>query len=151
MTVRDPKTAPSPAIFIIHSRAQAVAAATAAADAGRAVVLRSARGAAGYGGAAWFFGLVDRARAEVPEADISAVLDCADDLAVAIEAVRAEAEHAPTGPAIAIRFDGPAAAHQKITDIAARLGIPIDTSDAPAADLRGSADPARAARKILGH
>lgn len=145
MTVPDRDPAPTPAIFIVHALNHAVAAATAAAAAKRHVILRSARGAAGYAGAEWFLGIIAQTRSQIPDANLSASLDCGDDLAIAIEAVRVCANH----PATAIRFDGPPESHRKITDIADGLGVEIDAAQGPAVDLMGTSDPGRVARKIL--
>ena len=68
----------APRTVIVHSFAQARAAARAAAALGVPVTLRSAPGAAGYAGALWFAELIALVQAEVPRAEIVAVLDCAD-------------------------------------------------------------------------
>ena len=120
----------SPPAIIIHSLDHALTAARAARDAGRPVTLSSARGAAGYAGVGWFLGIVDEARRHYPDVEFSAVLDCDDDMALAIEALYAGADW--------ITFRGESAALDRVQDVAqsldARINGPIDE----AFDLRHS-------------
>ena len=76
-------------VFIVHSLAHAVAALSAAQAAGRAVVLASAADAGISAGPGWFKALIDAARAAVPAARFSAMLDCGDDAGAAQGAIRA--------------------------------------------------------------
>tara|TARA_R110000787_G_scaffold140526_3_gene254070 strand:+ start:346 stop:792 length:447 start_codon:yes stop_codon:yes gene_type:complete len=138
---------PAPAIFIVHSLDQATAAATAAADAGRPAVLRSARGAAGYAGSGWFLEIVGQARRAVPHAEIAGVIDCGDDMAAAIEAIALL--HTEDARRLTVRFDGPPAARAKIANIARSYSIALDGTDAPACDLSAHANPAAHARNFL--
>jgi hypothetical protein len=102
-------------VIIIHSLAHAVAALSAAAEAGRPIVLASAPGAGIYAGSGWFREMVRTAREAVPEAQLSAILDCGDDAGAAMAAIRA--------PLAAIVFTGRA-------DVAARLGDIAEQSGA---------------------
>jgi hypothetical protein len=80
--------APTP-VFIVHSLAHAVAALSAAAGAGREVILASAPDAGIYAGPGWFAALIAAARAAVAAAKFSAILDCGDDAGAAQGAIRA--------------------------------------------------------------
>src|SRR6266436_10394547 len=81
------KTGSAP-VIIIHSLAHAVAALSAAAEAGRRVTLASAPDAGIYAGPGWFSALVAAARAAVPAAQCAALLDCGDDAGAAQAAIR---------------------------------------------------------------
>jgi len=59
---------------------------------GRPVILLSAPDAGIYGGGGWFAALIANARAMVPHAPFSAVLDCGDDAGAAMAAIRAGVE-----------------------------------------------------------
>jgi hypothetical protein len=86
--VKGTKPAAAPA-FIVHSLAHAIAALSAAAEAGREVILASAPDAGIYAGPGWFKALIDAAREAVPTAGFSALLDCGDDAGAAQGAIRA--------------------------------------------------------------
>jgi hypothetical protein len=113
-------------VFVVHSLAHAVAALTAAAGAGRAVVLLSAAGAGRYAGPGWWRALIDAARAAMPEAPCTAMLDCGDDAGAAQGAIRGGVE--------AIVFAGRPAVVERITDIAGQRGARLLT-ERPAATL----------------
>lgn len=132
---------PDRAIFIVHSLDHAVAAAEAAADAGRPILLRSARGAAGYAGIGWFAALIGETRGRVPSGDLIGSLDCADDLALAFEACAAGID--------AIRYDGDDAGQEKLRDVAAQCGVALDAVEGESLDLAKSTDFARSARDFL--
>jgi hypothetical protein len=117
---------PAAPVIIVHSLGHAVAALTAAAKAGRAVVLASAPGAGSYVGPGWFGALVDAAREAVPEARFSALLDCGDDVGAALAAIRSEVEGTV--------FTGRADVGRRLGDIARRHGVRFVT-DRPAAAL----------------
>ena len=115
---------------MIHGLAHARAAASAAADAGRATTIVSAPGAAGYAGAVWFAQVIAQARAANPAAQIEAVLDCADMAGWALAAIR-------DGGVDAIRLAASAAVVTKIRAIARETGIRVVTGGAePCLDLR---------------
>lgn len=127
---------------IVHGYDHAVAALCAAAAASVPARLLSARGAAAYTGPTWFRDLVAQARAEVPEAKATALLDCADRAGDALAAIRARV------PAIAV--DLPPDVADRIADMAAQAGITVEPyDDAGALDLADAADPARACAKWL--
>src|SRR5476651_2180326 len=66
------------ASIVIHDLAQAIAALKGAATAKKPVSLWSAEGAVIYAGAGWFAALERQARAAVPSARASFVLDCGE-------------------------------------------------------------------------
>jgi hypothetical protein len=107
-------------VIAFHSLAQAVAALTAAARAGRPVVLASAADAGGYVGPGWFAALIVAAREAVPEARFSAVLDCGDNVGAALAAIRSEVE--------AVVFTGRTDVACRLADIAEQHGVRLDTS-----------------------
>jgi hypothetical protein len=106
-------------VFVVHSLPQAIAALTAAARAGRPVVLASAPGAGGYAGPGWFRGLVAGAREAVPGARCSSLLDCGDNVGAALAAIRAEVE--------GIIFTGRADAAGRLADIARQHSVRFET------------------------
>jgi sugar/nucleoside kinase (ribokinase family) len=110
---RDALTPDRP-VVIIHSLAHAVAALTAAAETGRPVVLASAPDAGIYGGPGWWKELIAAARAVVPNAPATALLDCGDDAGAAQAAIRAGIE--------GIVFTGRADAATRLADIAEQRG-----------------------------
>jgi len=122
------KTGSAP-VIIIHSLAHAVAALSAAAEAGRPVTLASAPDAGIYAGSGWFGALVAAARAGVPAAQgAAALLDCGDDAGAAQAAIRAGIE--------AIVFTGPADLAERLADIASQHGARLlATRPVPALDL----------------
>src|SRR5216684_465206 len=85
------KTGSAP-VIIIHSLTHAVAALSAAAEAGRPVTLASAPDAGIYAGSGWFGALVAAARAAIPAGQSAALLDCGDDAGAAQAAIRAGIE-----------------------------------------------------------
>ena len=117
---------PAAPVIIVHSLGHAVAALTAAAKAGRAVVLASAPGAGSYVGPGWFGALVDVAREAVPEARFSALLDCGDDVGAALAAIRSEVD--------GIVFTGRPDVARRVADIAGQHGVRF-VADRPAAAL----------------
>lgn len=102
-------------VIIVHSLAHAVAALSAAVAAGRPIVLASAPGAGRSAGPAWFGALLAQARAGVPAAHFTGLLDCADDAGAAQAAIRAGIE--------AIVFTGRAEIAARLTDIARQCGV----------------------------
>lgn len=129
--------------IIVHTPAHAVAALAAARKAGRAIILQSPRGCVRIQGAAWFRKLVEAARAQVPEAEALAVLDCADAPGLALAALRDGAE--------AVRLDPDVPARAAVADIAGQLGARLDEEPAaPVLDLLDVRDPEYACRRFLG-
>ena len=88
---------------------------TAAAKAGRPVILASAPGAGSYVGPGWFREVIVAARASVPAAHFSALLDCGDDVGAALAAIRSEVE--------GIVFTGRADVARRLAEIADQHGV----------------------------
>ncbi len=121
------KTSAAP-VIIIHSVAHAVAALSAAAEAGRPVTLASAPDAGIYAGPGWFGALVAAARAAVPAAQGAALLDCGADAGAAQAAIRTGIE--------GIVFTGRADVADRLADVAGQRGARLLTArPAPALDL----------------
>jgi hypothetical protein len=117
-----------PSVIIVHSLAHAVAALSAAAEAGRRVTLASAPDAGIYAGPGWFGALVAAARDAVPAAQCRALLDCGDDAGAAQAAIRAGIE--------GIVFTGPAEIAERLADIARQRGARLLTArPVPVLDL----------------
>jgi acyl-CoA reductase-like NAD-dependent aldehyde dehydrogenase len=114
-------------VIIIHSLPHAVASLTAAAEAGRPVVLSSAPDAGIYAGPGWFREVLRAAQEAVPAAQFSSLLDCGDDAGAAMAAVRAGVE--------AIVFTGRADVAARLADIAAQSGGRLVSQRPAAHDL----------------
>src|SRR5579862_5356271 len=124
---------PEWASIVIHDLAQAIAALNAAAAAKKPVTLWSAEGAGIYAGAGWFAGVERRARAAVPAAKASFVLDCAERADVTQEAFR-------TGIKAAC-FSGVAGVATKLADIARQQRASLYRKRPKALDLLIVTDP----------
>jgi hypothetical protein len=115
-------------VIIIHSLAHAVAAMSAAADAGRPVTLSSAPDAGIYAGPGWFGALIAASRDAVPAAQSTALIDCGDDAGAAQAAIRAGIE--------GIIFTGRADVAERLADIADQRGARLlAVRPTPALDL----------------
>ena len=101
-----------PPVFIVHSLIHAVAALTAAAEIGLPIALLSATDAGISAGPGWFKALVEAARAAVPAAKFSGILDCGDDAGAAQGALRAGVD--------AVIFTGRSDVADRLAGIAAR-------------------------------
>jgi acyl-CoA reductase-like NAD-dependent aldehyde dehydrogenase len=112
----DESTAP---VIIVHSLDHAVAALSAAAEAGRPVTLASAPDAGIYGGPGWFGELIKMARDAILAAQSTALLDCGDDAGAAQAAIRAGIE--------GVIFTGRADVAERLADIAGQCGIRLLT------------------------
>jgi hypothetical protein len=123
-TRRLSKGLPQDPVFVVHSLAHAVAALTAAAEAGRPLVVLSAPDAGIYAGPGWFKALADAARETVPLASATFILDCGDDAGAAQGAVRAEIE--------AVVFTGRADVAERLAGIAGASGARLLTTRPPA-------------------
>jgi hypothetical protein len=113
-------------VIIIHSLPHAVAALTAAAEAGRRVVLAGAADAGVYAGPSWFREVLRAAHEAVPMAQFDAFLDCGDDAGATLAAIRAGLQ--------AIVFTGRDDVAARLADIAAQAGARLVT-ERPAATL----------------
>jgi hypothetical protein len=118
----------TPPVIVIHSLAQAVAALSAAAEAGRPITVASARDAGIAAGPGWFGALIAAARDAVPVPQCAALLDCGDDAGAAQAAIRAGIE--------GVVFTGRADIAERLADIAGQRGIRLVTvRPDPALDL----------------
>jgi hypothetical protein len=125
---RDALTQQAPLTVVIHSLAHAVAALSAAAEAGRPVTLLSAPDAGISAGPGWFGALVAAACVAVPAAECSMILDCGGDAGAAQAAIRAGIE--------GIFFTGRGDVAERLADIAGQRGIRLLTvRPDPALDL----------------
>ncbi len=106
-------------VIIVHTLAHAVGALKAAAQAGREVVLASAADAGRYVGPGWFRELVAAARAAVPAARCSSLLDCGDSAGATLAAIRAPVE--------GVIFTGRADVARRLAEIALRHGVRFET------------------------
>jgi hypothetical protein len=123
-----PSRADTPPVIIIHSLAHAVAALSAAVEAGRPVTLASAPDAGIYAGPGWFGALIAAARDAVPAAQSTTLIDCGDDAGAAQAAIRAGIE--------GIIFTGRADVAERLADIARQRGVRLLTArPVPALDL----------------
>ncbi|MBO0736653.1 MAG: hypothetical protein J2P48_08800 [Alphaproteobacteria bacterium] len=106
-------------VIVIHSREQATAALTAAAQTGRRIVLASGSDAGGHVGPGWFRELVAAARDAVPQARFSALLDCGDDVGAALAAIRSHVD--------GIIFTGRADVAGRLEEIARQHEVRVET------------------------
>ena len=119
---------PSPAI-IVHSLAQALVAAEAAAALGKPLTLRSAAGAGGTVGVGWFASLGAVLSERHPDLELTLVLDCADEAGTALGALRRGLK--------AVRIAGPPEVRAKLTALAETYGARLDDDERPCLDLVG--------------
>ncbi|MCH7795863.1 MAG: hypothetical protein IH900_12120 [Proteobacteria bacterium] len=127
--------------IIVHSLKEARAAVAVAAELGVPVTLASAPEAAGYLGALWFRELVAMARAERPEAEVDAVLDCGDQPGHVMAALRQGLKR--------LRFTGPKSTATTLRALAGRYDAEIMTGALRAHDLMDQAEPEAACRRWL--
>ncbi len=111
-------------VIVVHTLAHAIGALKAAARFDRCVTLVSAPDAGIYAGPGWFLALVAAAHEAVPDARFAALLDCGDQPAAALAAIRARVERAI--------FGGRADVARRLADIAKRSGVGFVT-ERPAA------------------
>jgi hypothetical protein len=116
-----------PPAIIVHSAAQALAAAGAAAALGKPLTLRSADGAGATVGVGWFVGLGSLLAERHPGLDLTLVLDCADEAGTALGALRRGVK--------AIRVSVPATTRERLAAIAETYGARLDADERPALDL----------------
>ena len=116
-----------PPAIIVHSLAQALAAAEAAAALGRPLTLRSAAGAGGTVGTGWFASLGALVAERHPGLDLTLVLDCADEAGTALGALRRGLK--------VIRVEGPPDVLAKLASLAATYGARLDEDERPPLDL----------------
>jgi hypothetical protein len=126
------------ACFTIHSLTHLRAALSAGVASGRPVVALSAAGASAFAGAGWFAALVEQARAEFPDVELTAMLDCGDRGGDVMAALRLGLQY--------MIFTGHAEAASRLGDIASRTGAAIVATRPPACDLINAKDPFYAAQ-----
>lgn len=83
------------------------------------MVFASAPNAGGYAGPGWFGGLIAAARASIPEAASSAILDCGDNVGAALAAIRSGIE--------GVVFTGRPDVSRRLADIARQHGVRLHT------------------------
>lgn len=128
--------------FIIHEYAHARALLEAAVRRNTAITLVSAPGAVRTGGAGWWRALVSQVRNAVPEADVTSILDCADEPGMALAAIREGVE----AIAISASYD----TINRLSDIAAQSDVTIRAIDwARAHDLASVNDPQAMCENLL--
>src|SRR5690348_7873411 len=132
---------------VIHGLDHARAAIAAAAELGMPVTVQSAPGAGAYAGIGWFERVVALARAEYPDAAVTAVLHCGDAPGAVLEAVRWLKE--PGRVKIVLCFTGEADAAGRLGEICRAAGIELVRTVDPGLDLRTAADPRAACRAWL--
>jgi len=128
-------------VIIIHSLEQAVTALKAARELDRPVTLTSPPGAAAYTGALWFREVVKQAQLEVPQADVSSILDCADKPGLVMAAFRQGV--------LRVRFTGAPEAAEKLQAMADAESLNLLTGPLEALDLLDVTDRAAACRDWL--
>jgi hypothetical protein len=116
----------------IHSLAEARVALGVARELGRPVLLASAPCAAGHAGAGWWRALVEAARAEYPDVDMTAILDCGDSAGDAMEALREGVR--------LVAFRGRPDVARKLRAIAAQRGAEVADAHPLGLDLRALRD-----------
>jgi hypothetical protein len=117
----------NPPAIIVHSAAQAFAAASVAAALGKPLTLRSAAGAGATVGVGWFAGLGALVKERHPGLDLTLVLDCADEAGTALGALRRGLK--------AVRVAVPMETRAKLAAIAQTYGARLDADERPALDL----------------
>ena len=128
--------------IIIHSLAHARAALAAARAREVPITLASAAGAGGYAGPLWFKSVIETARADFPEVEVTAVLDCGGEAGTTLAALRHGIKR--------VRFTGNEAALASLRDIARELGAEIEAgAPSDALDLLNEPDPEAAVRTYL--
>lgn len=131
-------------VFIVHALDHAQAAVAACAERGVPATLVSASGAAAYLGAQVFREMVAEASRTHPQVAVTAVLDCGEDVGLALQALRHGLK--------AIRLSAAPATLAKVADIAAQMGARLeDENDEAALDLLGADDPLAVCRAWLAH
>lgn len=127
--------------IIVHSLEQAVCALKVARGLNCPVTLASPPGAAAYTGALWFREVIRQAEREVPEVEVTAVLDCGDKPGLVMAAFRQGVR--------TVRFTGRKAQSEKLEAMAESEGYHLITGKLESLDLAGQSDPAEACRQWL--
>ena len=101
----------------------------------------SAAGASGYAGAPWFAGLIEQGRAEYPDVQLTAILDCADRAGDVMVAFALGLK--------TIVFNGHPDAAERLKQIGATYGASIIATRPAAFDPPPWRDPSHAARTFI--
>jgi len=128
-------------VIIIHSLEQAVTALKVARELGRPVTLASPPGAAAYTGALWFREVVKQAQLEVPDAEVSSILDCADKPGLVMAAFRQGV--------LRVRFTGAQETAERLQAMADAESLHLITGPLETLDLLDVKDKAAACRDWL--
>lgn len=113
----------------VHGIGEARTALSVARHLGKRVIVVSAPGAAGHAGAGWWAALTATLRAEFPDMDVIAVLDCGEAPGHVLAALRAGCTD--------IGFTGPDDVTARLSDIAGQAGARIHRPIEGTLDLRG--------------
>ncbi len=98
-------------------------------------------GGVGYAGAPFWREVAAAAQRDVPDAPVAIVLDCGDDAAQAVEAIRDGWRD--------LVLDAASPAASRVADIAERAGARLRALGPPALDLDRVGDPAAASLDLL--
>ncbi len=126
---------------VVHDLEQARIALAAARDAGASITLLSAPAAASAVGPAWFATLVRTVRAEFPEVEVEAILDCGRAAGRAMAALQSGFN--------GIVFTGSDTVFYKLADIGEDARCTLYDGRPDALDLLDAKDPAAACRGWL--
>jgi len=129
---------PDPPRVIFHGPGHVRAAMQAAQEAGSAIILQSAEGAAAYMGAPFFQQFIEMARDEFPGVEVIGVLDCGADPGFALAAMREGVDR--------VRIDAAPDVRAALAEVAAQTESAVDEGDAAALDLQDENDPLAACR-----
>jgi len=113
--------------FVIHDLEQALEVARVAGETGVEFILQSAKGAGAYMGPDIFAAILDETRRTCPDANITGILDCADEAGTVLKALRSGVSR------ISVDLSGPAL--EKINDIAIQQNAVISDYNTDAVDL----------------
>jgi fructose/tagatose bisphosphate aldolase len=131
-------------VFVVHALDHALAAVAACAERGLPATLVSAPGAAASLGAQVFREMIAEAARTYPQVTVTAVLDCGEDVGLALQALRHGLK--------VIQLQAAPETLAKVADIAAQTGARLaEERDEAALDLLGAADPLAACRAWLAH
>lgn len=129
MSIAEPGLKP----VIVHSLAQALAAAAVATQQNKPLHLTSASGAASTSGVGWFASLGEIVAERFPGLPLTLTLDCGDVSGLALGALRRGLR--------SIVFSGDPVAAGRLAEIAQTYGAVIEPQSLPALDLLDAPDP----------
>lgn len=135
-------TKAQPPIAVFHDLGQALGLLRAAAEGGRAIVLRTAPGAASYAGPLYLIEIAKQAAAEVATAEASFEIDCGDDPMAVFAALDAGWSR--------VLFTGPKKLRDRLAPLAARQGAAFDHRRGRPTALAPDDDGYDVGRTVLG-